>query len=361
MQLIPEIWLALATLALISLLLLDLNGFRRGLSNGWKTDKNYKPKTLVIMPCRGTDLFLYENLVAAKKQRYNNYKFVAVVDKDDPAYPSVSRADVANIEPSTKCNKCSDKVRRIASAINKFRDYDVYVILDSDELVGSDWLEQLVAPLADKMVGASVMFPLFKPIKNGFWSNMKQVWGFVGQSLMESRRTRFVAGGSIAFRKNLLDKDSYNFFTNSRYSLSDDICLNLIVGKKGLQVAYTSGQHPVTYIDDDIGSLSEWANRQAALSIFANRKILHYGVVYYSAEILVFVTGVFGAFFVSPYLILFLLHFAMSLAKNERWMKNYRIGTVLITAMMPFFYLSNLIIASRMRSIRWRGIDYRLR
>lgn len=361
MQPLLEAYLGFVCLVFLFLIALDVSGVARRETDSWNTRKGYAPKTLVIIPCRGEEPMLYENFIAAKTQSYRNYKLLAVVDRNDGAYGIARKAGVACLQPSTRFKRCSDKVRRIASAIVAFRGYDVYVILDSDEKVGERWLEELLAPLSDARVGISVMFPVFKPTDRGFWSRIKQVWGFVGQSLLESRRTRFAAGGSMAFRKDLLDSGSFRFFTSSKYSISDDITLNLIVRKKGLEVAYNADMHPITYVRENAATLFEWANRQTALSIFANRKILYYGVCYYSAEILVLLTGIVGTFAVSPLLLLLLLHAASSVMKNVSRTGEPSAGLVLISLIMPFFYLSNLLVASTMRSITWRGIRYSLR
>lgn len=357
-----EVYVAFACLVFLFLFAMDISGAAKGGGEDrWKIRKGYSPRTLVIVPCKGEEPMLRENLLAAARQKYKNYKLVAVVDDEDAAFDAVRRAGVAHMQPTSRCTRCSDKVRRIASAISAFRNYDVYVILDSDERVGKDWLGRLVSPLSDERVGISVMFPIFRPADRGFWSKTKQVWGFVGQSLLESRRTRFAAGGSMAFRKGLLDRKSFGFFTGSRYSVSDDITLNLIVKRKGLLVAYSRNHHPITYVRETRSTLFEWANRQTALSMFANRKIFYYGLCYYSAEILVFATAVAGTLLLSPLFLVLLLHAAGSFMKNVSRTGSASADLLVITLIMPFLYLANLLVANSMRSITWRGIRYSLR
>ena len=236
------------------------------------------------------------------------------------------------------------------------------MVLDSDELVARGWLERLVAPFADRSVGASVMFPVFKPVDGSFWSHTKRVWGFVGQSLMESGITRFVDGGSFAFRASLMDRKALEFFKDSRYSVSDDICINTIVRRSGLAIAYDNAHHPTTQVRETFATFWEWANRQTALALFAYRRMLYYGLAYYLSEAVVFATGVVGAALVSPLFALMLAHVAISFANNER-----RIGrdgspaaTAAATVLLPFIYSVNLVVASRMGYITWRGTRYRL-
>ena len=158
-------------------------------------------KTLVMVPCKGSDISLHENLLSLKNQDYSAFDLVAIVDSEaDVALPLIREAGITYIVSDATCEKCSGKVRAIASAFSHFPDYDVYVIADSDATFSPGWLSALVSPLEDREYGISTTFPIFIPV-GGFWSRFKMVWGFVGRSMMESRITRFGWGGSLAFRK----------------------------------------------------------------------------------------------------------------------------------------------------------------
>ena len=353
---------AFVLLLFLGLLVLDARGLFKKHEGRHAKRKGYRPRVLVMMPCKGGDIGLYNNLRAASRQDYKNYRLVAILDRGDPALETVERAGVECVYSDSRCTKCSGKVRALATAMERFAGYDIYAVLDSDELVAKDWLSRLVAPFAGVHIGASVMFPLFKPIAGGFWSHTKQVWGFVGQSLMESGMARFVDGGSFAFRASLMDRKALSFFKNSRYSVSDDICINMIVSRSGLGIAYDRRHHPITYVDETLATFWEWANRQTALAIFAYRRMLYYGLAYYLSEVLVFATGVLGAALVSPLFALLLLHAAISFAKNESRIgrDSSPLATAAATVLLPFIYAANLAAASGTRSITWRGRRYRL-
>ncbi len=322
---------------------------------------SFNPKTLVVIPCKGIDFQLYENLSSIKNQRYRNFDAVCVVDSEkDEALRAIKKAKMDYLVSSSSCEGCSGKVRAISTAIGKLDDYQVYVIADSDIRARSDWLGALVAPLADKTVGLSTSYPYFNHI-GGFWSSVKSVWGLVGEGLMENEITKFGWGGSLAFRKGLVTGDSFDFFKNSRYSVSDDICLTLLAKKKGLRIEYTGFSQPVVNTKDSFGQFFEWANRQTALSILGNRKNLYIGMPFYLAESILIVSGVSLSLLISPIFLLLLLHYLKSLAVTYKRSRQKGLLIVPITLMMPFLYLLNLGIASRMDSIRWRGSTYSLK
>jgi len=105
-----------------------------------------------------------------------------------------------------KCSACSGKSRAIAYALRRFKDYEIYVIVDSDVMAKRDWLSKLIAPLSNQGIGISTTFPTFVPVDHSLWSYVKMVWGLVGKSLMSSRLTRFGWGGSLAFKRDIVDE-----------------------------------------------------------------------------------------------------------------------------------------------------------
>ncbi len=342
----------IAFLGLLSLFMIA-NTFVPRKKDEYATRKDYAPRVLVIVPCKGADIDLAGNLDAVKRQRYKNYNVVAVVESNsDIALEAIGESHTKFILADPKY-RGSGKVKNIASAIAKFRDYSIYVILDSDVLVGSMWLEQLIAPLADKSVGLSTAYPVFKAI-GGFWSKVKHAWGFVGNGMMESKSTRFGWGGSLAFRKDLLSGSDFSLFAGS---VSDDIALTRIAKGKGLKIAYVPEANPIVTCNDNFVQFVEWSNRQSALSVAGNRKVLYYGIVFYSAGILLLVSAIALAVFVNAVFLLFIVPSVLGAAKLYLRSKGqtYMLGIYFI---MNFIYLLNLLRAGQMRTIRWRGRVY---
>ncbi|MCL5427834.1 MAG: glycosyltransferase family 2 protein [Candidatus Marsarchaeota archaeon] len=320
----------------------------------------YSPKTLVIVPCRGADHTLEQNLDSLRRQDYRNYRVIAVIDdSDDAALNVIKRLRIGYVISDSGCRNCSGKVRAISTALERFRGYDAYAIADSDILVERGWLAALVAPLQDRRIGLSTMYPYFRPVR-GFWSKVKMVWGFVGDSLLERESSRFGWGGSLAFRADLMDSKAMDFFGNSRYSVSDDICLTKICKSKTLGIAYVPVPKPIVNCIEDFSSFSEWANRQTALTLLGYRRNLYVGLVYYTMEALVIVSGVLLSIFVSPLFLVFFMHYMRGAIINCRRAGAHYPEVALISFMLPFVYDINLVTASRMRHITWRGRRYML-
>lgn len=355
-------YLALVGLSFLILLAIDAQGLLgKKKPEKYTIDKRYAPKTLVMAPCKGMDLTLKENLQSLKSQWYKNYDLVAIVaDERDTALPVIKKLGIKYITATSKCTKCSAKVRSLATAMEKFRNYDVYVIADSDITVKKDWLSSLVQPLGDSKVGLSTMYPYFKPV-GGFWSNVKMMWGFVGDSLMARQSSRFGWGGSLAFKRDLVDAEGLDFFKNSEYSVSDDICLTKIAKKRKLLIAFVPEPKPIVNCSESFSSFFEWANRQTALSILGYRTNLYIGLIYYSMEVLVFVSGILLSIFVSPFFLLLFIHYLRSLYVGYKRSGSNNLILAIVILMVPFIYDFNLVKASQMRTITWRGKTYNLR
>jgi cellulose synthase/poly-beta-1,6-N-acetylglucosamine synthase-like glycosyltransferase len=318
---------------------------------------DFRENVLVILPCKGKDVTLYENIASLLKQDYPNYRVLAVIDSlSDPAMQAIRDQKIDYIVSRTECQNCSGKVRAIASAIEKFPDVAVYVVADSDVTFPKQWLTNLVRPLGSPRIGVSTTFPHFEPT-GGIWSKVKSVWGLVGIGLMQSRLTRFVWGGSMAFRRNLLDPEDIEYF---KKHISDDVAIMRIARKKGLDICYVESAAPMINSPDDYRTFREWSNRQTALSISASRSILRYGVLFYSSEILLLIGGIVFSVVFTPVFLFLLFPYLLFAYRNVQNHHKGGLYVFLIALIIPFISMSNLIKAAGMDVIQWRGSEYDL-
>lgn len=320
-------------------------------------NEEYKPKVLVILPIKGLDLNIEENLKALKDQSYDNYRLVAVVDsKEDPVIKYLEKEGIEYLISDGK-GMGSGKVKAIATALEKFKDYEAYLLVDSDVRVKKDWIRKMIEPLTNKEIGLATSFPLFKAVK-GFWSKVKSVWGLVGLRLIEARYTRFGWGGTLAFRRDLIDEEFIQYFRNC---LSDDIALTARCKKLGLKIYYVRDAEIEVYCKEDRRSFFEWANRQTALSILGNSKVFSYGFAYYFSTNLLFLSAIILSLVVSPFYILLITPIVINAIKNSLKIKDNAFIVFLISLFINFIYLYNLINSKKMKFIIWRGNKYPLK
>ncbi|MHB8360899.1 MAG: glycosyltransferase family 2 protein [Thermoplasmataceae archaeon] len=310
-----------------------------------------------MVPCRNVDFTLRENLNSLKTQKGVKYDVIAIVDsKDDPSVQIINEIGIKYITTDYDCKGCSGKVKALSTALSRFKNYSVYVIADSDILSKNDWLEKLTSPFSTADVGLSTTFPYFKAM-GGFWSKVKTLWGFVGQGMMESDLTRFGWGGSLAFRKELINEDTMKYFSSR---VSDDTALTKICKEEGYKIVYVSEAQPIINSPDDFATFNEWSIRQTALSISSDKKILYLGIIAYFSQIWVFVMSFALIPLIGPIALIFLVPTLLGEIKMNGRLKEREYIYYAIFLILPFIYLYNLLMASRKIEISWRGNSYTL-
>jgi cellulose synthase/poly-beta-1,6-N-acetylglucosamine synthase-like glycosyltransferase len=321
-----------------------------------KPKKLQKLKILLMVPCKGTDIELERNLRNATRQDYPNYRAVAIIEGTaDPAFAAIRASGIEYMVADSNCRNCSGKVRNLASAIKRFKGYDAYCILDSDVNAGKGWLSSLASAM-DESTGIATAFPTFNPT-GGFWSKAKHIWGFVGFGLMENPETRFGWGGSLLFRKELMEKGGFERFSES---ISDDVTLTALCKARGLSIAYVPEAKPIVDCKETASSFIEWSNRQTAFSVLQSRRNLELGLAYYSAHALLLVSAIILSIWYSHILALLFLPFVLFTAKSYQREGRFDLSIVPICLILVFVYPYNLANSAFMKRINWRGKTYQL-
>src|SRR5712664_2102737 len=205
---------------------------------------DYTPPVSLLKPVRGLDFGSFENFSSFCRLDYPEYEILfAVNDERDPAVRVIERI-IAEF-PGRRmrllvgaeelgANRKVNKLARLAREAH----HDVLVLTDGDVRVGPNFLREVVAPLADKKVGAVTSFYRGIAEKN-LGAELEAVGAssdFFAGVLMAgwTEGISFALGASIATTKKWLGK--MGGFEAIADTLADDYELGHRITKAGGEV-----------------------------------------------------------------------------------------------------------------------------
>jgi ceramide glucosyltransferase len=125
---------------------------------------NYSPPVSLLKPVRGVDFGSYKNFVSFCAQDYPEYEILfGLGDEADPAVPLIQRLMAEYPQRSIRLFVGAErfganrKVNMLARLAREAR-YEVLALTDGDIRVSPKYLQEVVAPFADRKVGAVTSF-----------------------------------------------------------------------------------------------------------------------------------------------------------------------------------------------------------
>jgi ceramide glucosyltransferase len=209
-------------------------------------DTNFTPPLSNLKPIRGLDPDAYENFASFCRQDYPEYELLFCVSPDDPAVPVLEK--LACDFPDRRIRilfeigggATNDKVKKLDRLVREAQ-HEIIVINDSDVRARSDYLRNVVGPLADPKVGAVTCFYL--PIEErGFAEavqNISMVSDFYAGVLVAKQLDgiKFALGTTIATRRTYVENfGGYKAIENRP---ADDLLVGRLIAEQGYEVRFT--------------------------------------------------------------------------------------------------------------------------
>jgi ceramide glucosyltransferase len=357
-----------------------LNYFKRELS---KPISTFTPFVSIIVPCRGLDEDLQDNLSALFNQNYPNYEVIFVVDdENDDATKLINLRFKIQNSKLIVANKTIDsgqKVENLREAVLHVSDESkVFAFVDSDARPNENWLRNLVAPLEDKNIGCTTGYRWFIAKNSGFATQFRSVWNSsIASQLSENMSKNFCWGGSTAISREMFE----HLEVRKRWqnTLSDDFTLTCIMHESNLPIYFVPQCLTASVEDCSFAELLEFTTRQMKITrvyqpnlwkaslfgslVFSAIFWIGFGLLFVNSGIhfwitltflsIIFVLGMAKAWVRLNTAILVLKGFENQLNKSFLW----QISLWLITPIL-FFY--NGMSALFSRKIVWRGTQYEL-
>jgi cellulose synthase/poly-beta-1,6-N-acetylglucosamine synthase-like glycosyltransferase len=333
------------------------------------------PPATVIVPVKGYDEGLRENLEALATLDYPDYELIVTAHSAGDIPPGVLPSRVRVVLANGADSAASEKIQNLLAAVRASRKRtQVLAFADSDGRVTKGWLRALVAPLAEPGVGASTGYRWFLPDPPDFWSLLRSVWDAVAAGTLGAGDNRFVWGGATAIRKELFfDARVPEFWEDA---LTDDLTLSRAVHAADLSIAYAPGALTPCLEHTTGPVFFPWIRRQMALTrLYAPRLwwtalIAH--IFYCGGMAASVIASIRGNRFaewaliaqLSPGMLKGLNRATLAkaaLPEYEAWFKRHSWVHAIWVPLATWVWLIALVSSGLARTIEWRGRRYALK
>ena len=351
----------------------------------------YMPFATIIVPCKGFDPGLEENLAALFEQDYPGYEVIFVVDsKNDPAYAAIetvlrkaeSAGVISTIVVAPRSTWSSQKVENLRQAVLHASDSsEIFVFVDSDTRPSREWLKCLTTPLEDRSIGASTGYRWFIAEHVTLGSELRSIWNAsIASALGPNLKSNFCWGGSMAIRRQTFE--SLNIREKWKGTLSDDFALTKAVRAAGMGIYFVPKALTASIGDSSLVETLEFTNRQMKITrVYASDLWLlsYFGsfvfnLVIISSLLIILFSGqndfnVFVSTFTLAGVSLFsagkswLRLRAVKLVFAGQWpaVDDQWFTQITLWLVSPLLFLINCITATFSRRMTWRGIRYELK
>jgi ceramide glucosyltransferase len=352
----------------------------------------FTPFASVIVPLRGVDQDLNENITAIFAQDYPTFEVIFVADsKGDPAIEVVAAARRSFSSKSGPTMKiviagsavdCGQKVHNLSHAVTEVDPgSEVFVFVDTDAQPQPGWLRALVAPLQDETIGASTGYRWFVTRGGGWPAHLRSVWNAAIASALGAQGDKnFCWGGSTAIRRETFQRVRVLDYWSG--TVSDDFAMTRALHKASMPIKFVPRCLTPSFENSSLAEVVEFTNRQMKITrAYAThlwRAVLTGSVifvlVFFGGLALVITRAFLGLSFLVPMWLLLLI-FLMGAMKSHLRLQAVRaviqdsgvhtvaagIAHITLWPVASALFLYNTLIAAGSRRITWRGLTYELR
>jgi len=354
----------------------------------------YRPRTVLIVPCKGLDAAFHENIASFYNQDYENYLlWFVVVNQSDPAYEQLcslknqlcrsSKAQDVQVFVAGhgQLGTCSQKIHNLLYCYSKIGDdIETLAFADSDICVRTDWLSHIVYPLRQPKNGAATGYRWFIPKKNNLATLALSAVNAKVAQLLGNTPFNQAWGGSMAVRVDVFRRLGLDKIWPK--TLSDDLSLSYAVKKAGLKIVFVPACLVASNESTTWSELFEFGRRQFLITRVSAPKTWWFGLssslysilglwagavlavyaakigdknlpIFVAVPVLFFAGQLFRA-------VLRQLMIGKLLAKDRRKLRAAMAADILFFWIWTLLQLVFIVSSAFGRTIKWRGIRYKL-
>lgn len=333
------------------------------------------PPATVIVPVKGDDQGLRENLAALAALDYPDYELIVVAHTASDIPPGVLPSRVKIVLAHGADPDTGEKVQNLQAAVRAARKgSEIFAFADSDGRPTPGWLRALAAPLAEPGVGASTGYRWFMPQPVTFWGLMRGAWDAVALSRLGAGNCDFAWGGAMAIRKEtFFAARVYEYWKNT---VSDDYALSAAIRAAGFTIAFAPGALTPGFESLGCARFFGWIRRQMTITRVYNPRLWRLGLVahiFYCAAMFASAVECVNGYLpaavalaaqIVPGTIKGWNRCALAkkaLPEYAGWFRRFSWTHAVFTPIATWVWLIALASSAVSDSIEWRGRRYRLR
>lgn len=332
------------------------------------------PPASVIVPVKGRDEGLRENLAALAALDYPDYELIVAAQAASDIPPGVLPQRVKIVLAHANSPGTSEKVLNLTAAVRfSRRRSELLAFADSDGRVTPRWLRALAAPLAEEGVGASTGYRWFTPQLASVWSLVRGVWDAVPAGILGPGDNRFAWGGAMAMRKEAFLLTGV--LARWKHAISDDYALSAAVRAAGMTIAYAPGALVPSIEGISAVGFFSWIRRQMMITRVYNPQQWWPGLIahlfYCGAMTAAVIATVRGHSLAWIALVAQLVPgmikgwrraqlARLSLPDSESWFRRWGWVHAAAVPVATWIWLISLVSSAVGRTIVWRGYRYDL-
>jgi cellulose synthase/poly-beta-1,6-N-acetylglucosamine synthase-like glycosyltransferase len=231
-------------------------------------------RAALLVPCRGLDLGMEENLRRLFVQDYQDYEIWFILEsRGDPAYAVIRRltADYPNIRTQLiiagRAEHSGQKVHNLCVATRDLpRDLEYLAFVDADARPAPHWLRSLVARLDRPGMGAATGYRWFIPQRPTLANHVLYALNCNIAMLYSRNGPNVIWGGSWAIRREVFEQ--LKFHEAWAGTLSDDLVANEVLYRAGLKVEFEPACMVATPLDVTLRQMLSFVRRQYLIGRF---------------------------------------------------------------------------------------------
>ncbi|MGC8598020.1 MAG: glycosyltransferase [Thermocladium sp.] len=329
------------------------------------TGNGAEPDVTIVIPMRGLDADLEDNLTRIVNQRYSgriNY-IIAVDSLSDPALPIASRIipnpNIVVQDPGSASGKGS----ALSRALREVKT-DIVIICDSDIKPHEEWLRRLVSHVDSLTASTTYRWYIGRGAAGLLMANFSSL-GLTG---MQSDASRFTWGGSTALPMSFVLRSGVMDLLP--LYLSDDYLITRKLHEAGMKIIFEPGAMVLSLAEENLRSAFTWSVRQMWYVKVYGTKAFHASLASYTimslASFIPLLLPMIGWFSLLPLLI-----FPMGVIKeyvrasaiarlNPSHKPYIRPGLHALFS-IPNLYFTLIVLYTTLitKEITWRGRRYR--